>query len=326
MAKRRRKNKKSNNASLGIIILLCVVGIALISVPVAGGSFISDIKDIFTGFIDDISGYHGIDRQAEELADLEENGDKLLLYAIDTGNSDCILLRTPEGSSMLVDAADNDDFKNISGTMKALGIEQLDVAVATHPDADHIGSMDDVILNFDPKAVYMPGIEKQTATYYRMADAITEKDIDPIIVEGPAEFDIGSVHAEILNPYREYSNVNDYSIVLLLTFGENKILLTGDIEEEALNEILSDNPGLLDVDIIKVAHHGSAASISQEWLDATTPEIAFITCGKDNDYGHPHRETLELLNANDITTLRTDLNGDVAIFSDGHNIAYATAA
>lgn len=335
MAKKRRKKSKGTRSKGNknkrfttiAVTLICVVGIFLIFVLSREGDFLSNLEQVWQTTIDNLSGYQTVERKAEQLANLEAHADEMIVYAVDTGNSDCLIMRTPEGNSMLVDAADNDDFKNISGTLKALGIEKLDVAVATHADADHIGSMDDVIEHFLPNVVYMPALGKRTATYQNLQRAIEETDTKQVYATAPLQFALGSVEVTVLNPQNtNYKDVNDTSIVLLLQYGDKRVLLTGDIETQAMADIMVLYPEYVDVDVLKIAHHGSARSTTQKWLDATTPEVAIITVGKDNDYGHPHKETIDKLNKNGIVTLRTDEDGDVAVFVGTDSVAYAVAA
>jgi len=316
-AKRRRK--KSNKGA--VFTALCVIAFILI-LALGQTGFVDSLEEIWQGFSGPAGGV-----DAAALAQPEQYADRLILYVIDTGNSDSMLLVTPEGQSMLVDAADDDDFARISAVLDAFSVESLSVAVATHPDADHIGSMDDVVANYTPAQFYMPDLEKDTRTYVNMEQQLQSHGTPVIYAQAGQSFDLGSAHVTILNPQaREYDDFNECSVVLLIEYGQTTFLLTGDIEEGALADILAAYPGLLDVDVLKIAHHGSAASTSQEFLSATTPQVALITCGEDNSYGHPHRETTDLLDQNGITTLRTDRNEDIVVYSDGASIEYKTAA
>jgi beta-lactamase superfamily II metal-dependent hydrolase len=326
--KRRRKAKKAKkgNAGKAAAVLVFFAGIFL-AVYLGTGGDPANLRLVFDNMADNLGGGRAIDKTAAELAGLGENGDKLIVYAVDTGNSDCLIVRAPGGQSMLVDAADNDDFKNIAGTLRALEIERLDVAVATHPDSDHIGSMDDVVAAFTPAVFYMPDFERNTATYQDLTEQIEKNNTACILVTAPYDFMLGEVEVFVLNPQpKEYADANETSVVLLLRYGGSSALLTGDIETGALEDILSLYPAYLDVDVLKVAHHGSARSTTPELLEATTPKIAVITSGAGNDYGHPHRETIDLLEAYGAEILRTDEQGDIAIFLDGKNVWYGTAA
>ena len=124
----------------------------------------------------------------------------------------------------------------------------------------------------------------------------------------------------------ELEDSNNSSIVLLMQYGATRFLLEGDAETEAIGTMLAAYAPEMDIDVIKIGHHGSSNATTEELLDASTPSLAVITCGEGNDYGHPHRETLDLLQAGHVKSLRTDENGDIAIFSDGNEITYKTAA
>lgn len=317
----RRVHKKNSSAFMTLFIVALVLILALSS----GGDFTSALEDIWQGT------FQFSDNQkrdaAAELAQVEQSDGKLVLYVMDTGNSDSMLLRLPQGQSILIDAADDDDFMHISAVLDAFSIDRLSAAVATHPDADHIGSMDEVVRDYEPEVLYMPEIKKNTRTYELMIQEIEKNNTYVVNPLSGQDISMGEVRITVLNPSdKEYEEPNEASIVLLVEYGKTKFLFTGDIEEGSLQEILEQHRELLDVDVLKIAHHGSAASTTQEFLSATTPEIAVITSGKDNDYGHPHKETTDLLDQNNIKTLRTDQKSDIVICSDGEKLEYRTAA
>lgn len=329
MAKKRRNTRrKKQNGKLGGIVtaLVCIAVILVLLVSGGQGSeFFSQIENALRQSFTptDVQDKMNI----ETLVSLPENSGKLILFVVDTGNSDCIVIREPGGQTLLVDAADQDDFSHISNVLSVLQAETLTAALATHPDADHIGSMDDVIERHTPEVFYMTSFPKDTKTYTDMLAQLEQNNVAVVTGVAGMEFSLGQARITFLNPQdKDYDSANESSIVFLMEYGDTKFLLTGDIEDGALGDILTLYPELLDVDVLKIGHHGSAASTSQELIDLTTPEIAFITTGEDNDYGHPHSETVEILDANSVTTLRTDLLGDIVIFSDGQQITYKTAA
>ena len=126
---------------------------------------------------------------------------------------------------------------------------------------------------------------------------------------------------ECLAPiYTSYGNMNDYSAVVMIRYGETEILFTGDAEKTSELEMLAQNKEALDADILKVGHHGSSTATSEEFLDAATPEYAVISCGKNNQYNHPHSEVIERLNNNNCETLRTDISGSVIFYIDTEGI------
>ena len=318
MAGRRRKR----NAGGAVVALLCVLGVALILAFGSNGNFADDLIDIWNNTIR----YDTAETSVSSLVTQEEDGD-LLMYVIDTGNSDSIVLRTPGRQAILVDAADNDDSSRTLATLDALGIKSLAAAVATHPDADHIGSMDDVLTSIPVETIYLTDQTSDTKTYDNLVESIEQSGVRQDIVTAGYRFEIDGVSFTVLNPQdKEYEDNNNSSIVLLVEYGSTRFLLEGDAETDALSDILAQYSPELDIDVLKVGHHGSSNATTEEFLDVTTPELAVITCGKDNDYGHPHRKVTDMLKQDGVTTLRTDQNGDIAIFSDGEDITWKSAA
>ncbi len=326
MSKRRKKKKAgTNKAGVAALVLTGFVVFGIVVVSVVDGGFGARVQGILQSAVESITS-PGVDKNTEKLADLDKNGDKLIIYTLDTGNSDCTIVRAPDGHSVIIDAADEDDFAKISGALKALKIEKLDAAIATHPHADHIGSMAKVVKRFSPDVVYMPEAANEVVQYTRMLEEIERGGAEIEYVYAPMSFELGDMEFALLNPQKdeEYANLNDASVVARLDYAENSALFTGDAETQAIGYMLENNTGQMDVDVLKVAHHGSTKSTTYELLRAVTPVIAVITAGRDNDYGHPHKKTLERLQREGIETLRTDRNGNIAIFFDGRDISFAT--
>ena len=221
---------------------------------------------------------------------------------------------------MIIDAGNNEDSDLIKSYLLNQGIQQLDVVVGTHPHEDHIGSLDTVIKNFDVKKVYMPKVSHTTKTFEDVLLAIKDKSLKVSTPIAGETFNLGEAKFTILGPNNsEYKSLNDYSIIIKLEYGNNSFLFTGDAEVKSEKEML--NKGYnLDVDVLKVGHHGSTTSTSDEFLSAVSPKYAVISCEKDNDYGHPHKEIIEKLNKQRIEIYRTDQIGTIVLSSDGENI------
>lgn len=316
--------KKKKTLAGGIISLLCVIVLILVFVFGSNGNLIDNSKQIWGNTV----GSANTEDAAQNVAALvPKDNEKLLLYVIDTGNSDSMVLLTPDGHSLLIDAGENDDGQRILDTLGALGIEKLDAAVATHPHADHIGSMAEVLANIPVEKFYMTDHTATTKTYEKMLDQLEEKDIPVINTKAGETIELGGVQLTVLSPRKEYKDANNSSIVLLAQYGDTRFLFEGDAEKEAIADMLENESGLMrNIDVLKVGHHGSHNATTQELLEVTSPGLALITCGKDNDYGHPHKETIDMLDAMRITTLRLDEKSDIAVFSDGSTVEYKTAA
>jgi len=254
----------------------------------------------------------------------------LEVYLIDVGQADSIFLRSPKGKTMLVDSGESQNFDAVCKFLDAEGVSKLDVVVATHPHNDHIGSMYRILRKYDVGKFYMPAVTHNTATYERMLDALEEKGISPRIAYAKPNAKIawgdGSVTARILSPFEGIDyDMNNWSIVLHVSFDETSILLTADAEEHAESVMLANlSAEELDADVLKLGHHGSSTSTTEAFLDAVSPEIAVISVGKGNDYNHPHAETLKRLKKRDIDVYRTDKNGIITVILDGEDVTVKT--
>ena len=246
--------------------------------------------------------------------------DYVSVHFIDVSQGDCQLIELPEGKTMLIDAGDNGTEDRIIDYIESLGIKKIDYLVATHPHADHIGGMAEVIANFDIGEIYMPKIQNNTKTFEDMLDVIGEKNLTITSAEsGKVLFDYSGVRAEILSPKKgeTYEEMNNYSAVLMLQCGDKRFLFMGDAEKDVEEEILKKD---LDADVLKVGHHGSTTSSSKKFLEKVSPEYAVISCGEGNDYGHPHKETINNLKKITKEILRTDKSGTIVMRCDGSNI------
>lgn len=236
---------------------------------------------------------------------------------IDVGQGDSILIQQGE-HSMLIDAGKNDAGDTVVDYLKRQGIVHLDYIIATHPHEDHIGGIDNVIQNFDISTIYMPKVTANTRTFRDLVMEIKNKKLE---VKSPISgdtFNLGSAECKILAPNsNNYEDLNNYSIVLKVSYGKDKFLFMGDAEEQSENEMLQKGYDV-SANFLKVGHHGSHSSTSWNFLNKVNPDIAVISLGKNNDYGHPHKETLESLKKKGVQVLRTDQSGNIIIESDGN--------
>lgn len=245
----------------------------------------------------------------------------LKVHIIDVGQGDSILIQTPNGDNILVDGGTNDSEYIINNYLKRNKVNSIDYLIATHPDSDHIGGLDFIISNFQIKNVYMPMQTRDSKAYNDLINACNKKDLNiKYLSKGDTLTIEESLYLNVLSPsfIQEDSNLN--SIVFNLNYKNKSFLFTGDAELSNELDIVNSFE-LEDVDFLKVGHHGSDSSTSIELLEETTPDVAVISCGYKNSYGHPHASTLNNLNSNNIKTYRTDLSGDLVFYSDG-NIIY----
>lgn len=244
---------------------------------------------------------------------------ELQVCFIDVGNADSILIRQGEVNA-LIDAGERGDGDDILSYLSAQGVRKLDLVIATHPHADHIGGMADVInaIPIDKFVMsFMPEDETPTtATYLSMLEALDEKSV-PVEEAIPGKaYTLGTAQLTVLAPLFESNEANNVSVVTRLTFGERSFLFMGDAETEVEKELLLSGR-VLSADVIKVGHHGSDTSSSQAFLTRVDPDYAIIPCGKGNSYGHPHDEVLTRLSKMGVTVYRSDVNGHISFTTDG---------
>jgi competence protein ComEC len=191
---------------------------------------------------------------------------------------------------------------------------EIEVVIATHPDRDHIGGLVDVAKNFRIGKVFATGAEKDTAVFKEWKDIVEYNRIEMLEAMRGDEMNFGDSKMKIVSPGEAVNaaagDANNKSVVARLDFGDNSFLFTGDIESPAEREILASGENI-NVDILKIAHHGSKYSSSEEFLDAASPETAIISVSANNSYGHPTEAVLDALKARNINILRTDEVGDI---------------
>lgn len=248
---------------------------------------------------------------------------ELTVHFMDVGQGDAILLACG-GEYMLIDAGDNSQGTAVQNYLSKQGVKTLKYVVGTHPDADHIGGMDVVLYKFNCNTVMMLDVEGDTATYRDVLDTMKEKGYRNTVPKEGDSYTLGDARFMIAGPDREYEDTNNNSIVIRMTHGENSFLFTGDMEEEAENDILRGKVSLK-TDVLKVGHHGSRSSSSEAFLEAVSPSYAVISCGEDNSYGHPHAQTLNALRKMGVQVFRTDEQGTVIASSDGSKITWNCA-
>ena len=256
---------------------------------------------------------------------LAENEGKLYVYFFDVGQGDSTLF-VYQGKTILVDAGEIDMGDRVVSDLRTRNVTRIDLLVATHPHSDHIGGMQKVIAAFPVGRVLDTGLPQPSSTYEHFLESIDEKHIPyQVAVQGQAIEIDPALRVVVLSPPQERTgdDLNDNSVVLRISYGTMDFLMTGDLDN-AGEEALLRTGYPIDAEILKAGHHGSSSSTSPAFLARVHPEMAVISAGTDNTYGHPHTETLDLLKRNGVTVFRTDLNGTMFVRSDGMSYSVMT--
>ncbi|PWM58720.1 MAG: hypothetical protein DBX93_01025 [Oscillospiraceae bacterium] len=246
---------------------------------------------------------------------------QIAVHFVDVGEGDCAIVETPDGN-ILIDAGTKQSEAAIRRCIDDLGITAFAYAIFTHPHADHIGSAAALVEAYPIDSVVMPNAVSTSKTFEKLVAAIEEKDCR--VIEGKAgkHLTLGALTIDLLAPCKAYDDLNNMSVVVLLTYGNGTFLFTGDAETLSETDMLEN--GVPPCDVLKVGHHGSSTSSSEAFIEAVSPQIAVISVGDGNSYGHPHASTLDRLEAHDVQIYRTDLCGTITITCDGTQFGIET--
>jgi competence protein ComEC len=247
----------------------------------------------------------------------------MYVHFINVGQGDSIYIKAPNGEDILIDGG-NKDGSDVVAYLKKQKVKDIEFMIATHPDADHIGGLDEVLKAFPVKNVYAPKVSHTTQAYKDFLTAVKNKKLMIKTAKADVTLSIKGVIAKFVGPVKAYStsDTNDWSAVLKITYGKNSFLFTGDAETKAETDMIKAKKDLR-ADVLKVGHHGAKTSTSTAFLNAVKPKYAVISVGK-NSYGHPTKEVLNRLKAAKVTVYRTDQKGTIVFTSNGSKLSVKT--
>lgn len=241
---------------------------------------------------------------------------------LDVGQGLSILIQA-DGHNMLYDGGDRAHSSYVLAYLNEHKIYDLDYIVASHYDEDHIAGLVGALKRLDVGTVICPDYQADSKIYQSFINRMDESEAEAEHPDAGTEYMLGDAKVEIIRDDPSAEDENNRSIVVKVSYGSFSMLLTGDSEQEAEDEMI-DSGMDLHVDLYVAGHHGSSSSSSQEFLSAVKPYYAWISCELGNSYGHPHKETMERLKDNDIQIFRSDWQEEVSVYSDGVNYWFST--
>lgn len=285
MAKR-RKGKKGKNSLLGLLVAVIVLACSFFFGETEPGKATNSY-----------------------LGDSE-----VYVHIIDVGQGSSALIQ--EGSKgILIDTGEADYSDYLVSYINSCGVDELEYVIASHPHSDHIGGIVDVFRAFKVGTVVMPELSQEniptTRVYENMMEYILDNDLDVMFPEVGDTVGLGDTAISFLGPVKQSEDLNNMSLICRVSIYGSKIMLLGDAEKEELSSVFETVSGVYKSDILVMGHHGSSTSVHKKFLNAVDADVAVISCGKDNSYGHPHKEALNYVSQNGMLLYRTDKNGDI---------------
>lgn len=245
----------------------------------------------------------------------------LSVHFLDVQHADCILLAC-EGEYALVDAGYPESGDKIVAYLQEQGVTSLDLVVGTHPHGDHIGGLPQVLRTFPTETVWTSQLPYTNDYVRSFTNAVSAAGIELQQPRPGESFELGGATIDVIGPLNlYYEDANDLSLVLRVTYGDTRFLLTGDMEEVSERELVEAEVDLK-ADVLKVGHHGSSSSTSYRFLRAVAPTYGVISLAAANEYGHPHNAPMSRLMDADVTIFRTDHMYDIVAYSDGETVSF----
>lgn len=311
-------NKKGGQKS-GVFLLMISLALLLILFLAEGKGFSGGL----TGTVEQDAGTE----VSGDIVKKDTPEGTLEVHFLDVGHGDSTLVICG-AHAMMIDCGDSAQGTMLEEYLSDHHVTKLDYLILTHPDKDHIGGASAVLTKFSVGQVFQSVFQKGSETEERLKQTLKLKNTDAVTPEPGAEYQLGDAWFTILAPNGIYEESNNSSIALVLHFGENTFLFTGDAEKEAEEDMVenSENPGRsLKADVYQAGHHGDKSSSKKKFLRAVSPEYAVISCDYQGEKGHPDAEVLERMKEADIKVFRTDEQGTIVAVSDGKDIVWSCA-
>lgn len=255
-----------------------------------------------------------------------DSAGNLRINFFDVGQGDAIFIEAPDGNQILIDGGPDRTILSRLGSILPFWDRTVDLLILTHPHADHLDGLLEVLKRYEVKMVLESGILHSIPEYQEWEDLLVERKTPVIFARAGQRVKISDdFYFDVLSPFKEMrwesrKNPHDGTVVTRLVYGQNSFLFMGDAEKLVEYQLAYENLGVINSDVLKVGHHGSKTSSTEDFLDLVSPEIAIIQVGKKNRYGHPAQEVLDRLSAAGAKILRNDLEGTIKLVSDGNYI------
>jgi competence protein ComEC len=319
MSAKKRMTKKQRKRLAGLVLSLVVICAA--GLMTLGGLDISPLTEAFPALKELFP-----QEASTPVVSLPAQG-HLRVHFLDVGQGDCVLIQGPE-STVMLDGGESEYGPGILEYLRSQGVEEIDYYINSHPHSDHYGGILEVLESIPAETFCIGSIPEDiyptTRGYEKLVDYLASSGTQVRTLLPGDTLDLGGGGIlTVLGPVEEYSDLNNISLVSRLDFGETAFLFCGDAEKEPEGDLL-ESGAYLQADVWMVPHHGSNTGADPDFLEAVSPEYAVISVGRDNDYGHPGEEMLDLLSQRGITLLRTDLQGTAVFDSDGENLSVST--
>ncbi len=311
-----KAQKKKLFSILVVLVVVCIAGFLS-----HRGESIQPLVEYFP-FLEEIFTQESVPAGAPVM-----DGAGLRVHILDVGQADCILIQGPE-KVLVIDGGESGDASTIIQYLQKQGVERIDYYLNTHPHSDHYGGITQVMQAIPTgEFFHHPVPEEHTPTtrsYQKLIQYLLDSKTKTTVLDPGDTLDLGGgAVLTILAPLEGYEDMNNNSLVGRLTFGERAFLFTGDAEKKSEKAILESGVEL-SADVYSIPHHGSNTGMTQKFLDQVKPQYATISVGKDNDYGHPHRDTIQRLSEGEVPCLRTDLLGNIVFETDGKTLSLST--